>query len=69
MENSEKTSIQIKPYLSKELMKFYQVSHPTFTKWMKGIADKVGKRNGAYWSVKQVEIIFQELGMPKTVLY
>lgn len=69
MENSEKKSIEIKPYLNNELARFYQVSHPTFTKWMKGIADKVGKRNGAYWSVKQVEIIFAELGMPKTLLF
>ncbi|MES2565476.1 MAG: hypothetical protein V4565_01340 [Bacteroidota bacterium] len=69
MEKSEKKSIEIKPYMSKELMSFYQVSHPTFTKWINGIADKLGKRNGAYWSVKQVEIIFAELGMPKTIMY
>ncbi|MBL7921665.1 MAG: hypothetical protein JST26_11245 [Bacteroidetes bacterium] len=66
MENSEKVTIELKPYLTKELIKFYQVTYPTFAKWMKGIEDKVGKRVGAYWSVKQVEIIFKELGMPKT---
>jgi len=66
MENSEKVTIEIKPYLTKELLKFYQVSYPTFNKWLKAFEDKVGKKNGAYWSVKQVEIIFKELGMPKS---
>lgn len=69
MSQSFKQTIEIKPYLSKDLLRFYQVSYPTFNKWIDGIKDKVGKRNGAYWSSKQVEIIFQELGMPKTILY
>ncbi len=69
MSESYKQTIEIKPYLSKDLLRFYQVSYPTLNKWIDGIKDKVGKRNGAYWSSKQVEIIFQELGMPKTILY
>jgi len=69
MSQSFKQTIEIKPYLSKDLLRFYQVSYPTLNKWIDGIKDKVGKRNGAYWSSKQVEIIFQELGMPKTILY
>jgi hypothetical protein len=31
MKQSEKTSIEIKPYMLNELAKFYQVSDPTFT--------------------------------------
>lgn len=69
MSQSFKQTVEIKPYLSKDLLRFYQVSYPTLNKWIDGIKDKVGKRNGAYWSSKQVEIIFQELGMPKTILY
>jgi len=41
MENSEKTTIELKPYLTKELLKFYQVSYPTFNKWLKAFEDKV----------------------------
>jgi hypothetical protein len=69
MQHTEKKSIEIKPYMPNELARFYQVSHPTFNKWIKGIAEKLGKRNGQYFSVKQVEIIFEELGLPKTIFY
>ncbi len=69
MKQSEKTSIEIKPYMLNELAKFYQVSDPTFRSWLKGIADKIGKRHGRYYSVKQVEIIIEELGCPKTLLF
>lgn len=69
MSQSNKQVIEIKPYLSKDLLRFYQVTYPTLNKWLDGIKDKIGKRNGAYWSSKQVEIIFQELGVPKTISY
>jgi hypothetical protein len=67
MKQSEKTSIEVKPYMLNELAKFYQVSDPTFRSWVKALADKIGKRIGKYYSVKQVEIIFEELGCPKTI--
>ena len=69
MLHTEKKSIEIKPYMPNELARFYQVSHPTFNKWVKGISEKLGKRNGQYFSVKQVEIIFEEFGMPKTIFF
>jgi hypothetical protein len=69
MKQSEKTSIEIKPYMLNELAKFYQVSDPTLRSWIKGFSDKLGKRVGRYYSAKQVEIIFQELGCPKTITF
>ena len=52
-----------------ELARLYQVSHPTLLKWIKGIGEKLGKRQGQYYSVKQVAMIFEELGLPKTIYY
>ncbi|MBA3673360.1 MAG: hypothetical protein H0W75_00115 [Chitinophagaceae bacterium] len=52
-----------------ELAKLYKVSHPTILRWIKGIGEKLGKRDGQYYSVKQIEIIFEELGLPKTIYY
>lgn len=69
MKQSEKTSIEIKPYMLNELAKFYQVSDPTLRAWIKGFSDKLGKRIGRYYSAKQVEIIFEELGCPKTITF
>ncbi len=69
MKQSEKTSIEIKPYMLNELAKFYQVSDPTLRSWIKGFSDKLGKRIGRYYSAKQVEIIFEELGCPKTITF
>ncbi len=60
-------SIEIKPYMISELAKFYQVSDKTFRCWLKGFADRLGKRIGRYYTIKQVEMIFQELGTPKTI--
>jgi hypothetical protein len=54
MKQSEKTSIEIKPYMLNELAKFYQVSDPTLRSWIKSFADKLGKRVGRYYSAKQV---------------
>ena len=69
MSQLEKKSIELKPYMPNELARLYQVSHPTLLKWIKGIGEKLGKRQGQYYSVKQVAMIFEELGLPKTIYY
>ncbi|MCA0429038.1 MAG: DUF4248 domain-containing protein [Bacteroidetes bacterium] len=69
MKQSENKSIEIKPYMLNELARFYQISDPTLRAWIKGFEEKLGKRVGRYYSAKQVEIIFEELGLPKTISY
>ena len=69
MQQTEKKSIEVRPYMPGELARLYKVSHPTVLKWIKGIGEKLGKRNGQYYSVKQVEMIFEELGLPKTIFF
>lgn len=57
-------AIRVKPYMPSELAIIYTVSHPTLNKWLASIKEKVGKRVGQYYSVKQVEMIFEHLGVP-----
>ena len=67
MVNKEIKALPIKPYMPGELAKYYQVSEKTFRCWLVAFKDKLGKRTGRYFNIKQVELIFQELGTPKTI--
>jgi transposase len=55
---------EIKPYSTKELSQIYGVSERTMLKWMKPFAEEVGKKHGRFYTVLQVEKIFQRLGVP-----
>lgn len=67
MNEQELKPIEVKPYMPGELAKLYQVSEKTFRCWLAAFKDKLGKRSGRYFNIKQVELIFQELGTPKTI--
>lgn len=67
MGNEDLKPLAIKPYMPGELAKYYQVSEKTFRCWLAAFKDKLGKRSGRYFNIKQVELIFQELGTPKTI--
>ena len=62
MKISEVTDV--KPYSTKELSNIYGVSDKTLRKWMKPFEESIGKKQGHYYTVAQVEIIFSKLGMP-----
>ncbi len=58
----------IKPYTVKELRQLYNgVSHKTLLKWLQPFNEEIGERNGRFYSVPQVEIIFLRLGLPYTI--
>jgi transposase len=59
----------IKPYSLKELAVMYNVSKNTFKKWLEPINDQMGRRQGYYYNVHQVEIIFKYLGVPEPNKY
>jgi hypothetical protein len=67
MQNNESKPLPVKPYMPGELANYYQVSEKTFRCWLGAFAERLGKRNGRYFNIKQVELIFQELGIPKTI--
>lgn len=55
---------EIKPYSTKELASIYDVCDKTMKKWIKPFMSEVGEKNGRYYSVAQVKIIFDKLGVP-----
>lgn len=60
-------TIEVKPYTSKELYNLYQVPRRTMEKWLKPFREEIGKRTGQWYTVKQVAIIFEKLGVPHLI--
>ncbi|MFM2385817.1 MAG: hypothetical protein RL660_574 [Bacteroidota bacterium] len=54
----------LKVHTLKEIAVMYGVSDRTLKKWLIPFDEKIGKKNGWYYSVNQVKIIFQSLGLP-----
>lgn len=57
-------SIEVKHYSTKELARFYGVCDKTLLKWMKPFVNDIGQKQGRYFTVAQVKIIFEKLGEP-----
>ncbi len=57
-------SFSIRAYSKKELANLYDVSKMTMTRWLRPHLEKIGKREGHTYTVKQVTIIFEILGIP-----
>jgi len=55
---------KIIPFSTKDLSGIYGVSNKTFLNWIKPFAEEIGERRGRYFSVIQVQIIFNKLGIP-----
>jgi hypothetical protein len=56
--------ISLRPYTLKELCALYGVCRYTFNKWLKPFEKEIGVRQGFYYSILQVKIIFDKLGYP-----
>ena len=61
---SLKQVTEIKPYTTKEIAAFFGVAPKTLLKWIKPFQEAIGKKQGRYFTVAQVETIFDKLGMP-----
>ena len=61
--NSKKL-IEIKPYNVKELAAIYGVDRRIMSGWLKEHRNAIGKKTGQLFTVLQVEIIFELLGLP-----
>ena len=57
----------LKPYTTRELSRFYGISYSTMRLWLERIKEKVGEKTGHFFSIKQMEIIIEEFGLPKTI--
>lgn len=56
--------IVIRPYSTKELAAGYNICNRTFLNWLKPFKEQLGARQGRFYSISQVKIIFQCLGIP-----
>lgn len=54
----------IRPFSKKDLTAMYNVSKKTMTRWLQPHLPKIGKREGRYYTVKQILLIFELLGPP-----
>ena len=58
---------EIKHYSTRELAKFYGVCDKTLLKWMRPFITDIGPKQGRYFTVAQVGMIFEKLGKPGSV--
>lgn len=66
--NEAGQSIPLKCYTSTQLAEIYEVCPKTFRKWLKPFKAEIGVRVGFFYSIKQVAIIFEHLGVPGRML-
>jgi hypothetical protein len=59
--------IEIKPLTIGELSSIYGVDRRTLYKWMKPFTEEIGERRGRFYSILQVRIIIEKLGIPYTM--
>jgi hypothetical protein len=55
---------EIRPYSTRELAGIYNVCDKTMKKWITPFTTEIGEKNGRYYSVAQVKVIFDKLGVP-----
>ncbi|MBI4929305.1 MAG: hypothetical protein HY841_00965 [Bacteroidetes bacterium] len=56
--------IKIKRYKLRELANIYEVNRKTFRGWLNRFKDELGTREGHYYSISQVKLIFSKLDLP-----
>ncbi len=59
--------VVLRPYCLKELAALYDVKPRTIKIWLEPFTDAIGSRIGRFYTIKQVEIIFDKIGQPKCV--
>ncbi|MBN8782281.1 MAG: hypothetical protein J0G98_04385 [Terrimonas ferruginea] len=63
--SKERKVVETKVYSIGELAQLYEISVRTMNRWLKPHDEVIGKRVGRFYTVRQVSIIFDKLGLPK----
>ena len=58
------TLFHVRPYKVKELAALYGMNIRTFQRWLKRLKKHIGKIEGQFLSIKQVEIVIKHLDLP-----
>lgn len=61
----EKGNLIIKPYRVIDLTKIFDVNYRTFKRWVSNIEKEMGKPEGNYYSIRQVEYMIAQFGLPR----
>jgi hypothetical protein len=60
-------SVPLKVYSLSELARIYQVDWRTFKKWLRPFEKEIGEKQGRYYNIPQVKVIFEKLSLPSSV--
>lgn len=63
-QQEKEPSIPLKPMTLLQLSQFYGVSRKTLKSWMDEFKEELGTVRGRIFNVKQVKIVFENLGIP-----
>ncbi len=59
--------VLIKPYSLNEMAHLYGVDWRTLKKWIEPFKAEVGEKRGRFYTISQVKIIFDKLGIPSVI--
>ncbi|MBO9565554.1 MAG: hypothetical protein J7621_22445 [Niastella sp.] len=57
-------SMPLHAYSVQDLARLYRINKVTFKKWIKPFEADIGERIGHFYTVKQVLVIIDKLGLP-----
>lgn len=66
-EEGSREEFRLRPYTPKELRTLYGVSWLTFTKWIKPFESELGRVHGRCFTVRQVKLLVEKLGIPENL--
>ncbi len=58
------TDNHLRPYSLKELAALYGVKPRTIKIWLEPFSEAIGEKKGRFYTLKQVKIIFKNIGEP-----
>lgn len=61
-------NVRLKPYSLTELTKVYGVCIKTMHKWLDPFKDEIGEKKGRFFTISQVKLIFEKLGLPAEIV-
>ncbi|NCT73972.1 MAG: hypothetical protein GXC78_05535 [Chitinophagaceae bacterium] len=61
----EDGNLIVKPYRLLDLAQIFDVNYRTFKRWVSNIEKEMGKPDGKYYSIKQVEYMIAQFGLPR----
>ncbi|MCC7301111.1 MAG: hypothetical protein IT233_00570 [Bacteroidia bacterium] len=61
---TESNQIKLKPYSMTELARIYGVDPRTLKKWLVPFEKEIGIKQGRFFQIPQVKLIFDKLSLP-----